>query len=171
MTPERLNEIDARAKAATPGLWESGDGWVFTLPVYEDDNRLSNVLGMPYANLDRAEVERERAQRNADFIAAARTDVPDLVSVARSAQNWAVHYHQELEHEREVWKGERESLVAELAKVRDQRDRAMDAIVRVQNVLAVDAAAHPEHDHVCPDAIRRALVLDGSEPADGGTEK
>ena len=69
MTDINLNELRGIAEAATPGEWEAGDIWVFTDPVYPDDNRLSDVLGMKYADEDRARIERERGLRNATHIA------------------------------------------------------------------------------------------------------
>ena len=67
-------EADQRViEEATEGPWEKGDGWVYTKPVYDDDTRLSNVLGMRYADRDRERQEADRAQRNVNFIAASRT--------------------------------------------------------------------------------------------------
>lgn len=66
-----LGKLEELAKAATPGPWEAGQGWVFTDPIYPDDRRLSDVLGMTFADLERAASETERGQANAEFIAAA----------------------------------------------------------------------------------------------------
>ena len=77
---DRLAAIRARAEAATPGPWEAGDVWVYTPPIYPDDRRLSDVLGMKFADEDRAEAEHKRGLINAEFIAAARSDVPALVA-------------------------------------------------------------------------------------------
>lgn len=65
-----LDELERLANAATPGPWEAGDAWVFTDPIYADDRRLSNVLGMTFADEERASAEHERGLRNAEFIAA-----------------------------------------------------------------------------------------------------
>lgn len=78
-----LDAIERRLDAATPGPWHEGDGWVYTLPVYEDDDRLSDVLGMDFVDDDRAAAEHDRASRNAQFIAHARTDVADLLAEVR----------------------------------------------------------------------------------------
>src|SRR5690625_3239089 len=66
-----LARLAQAAQELTPGEWVAGDGWVYTLPVHDDDNRLASVLGMKYADRDRANAEHDRAQRNAEFIAAA----------------------------------------------------------------------------------------------------
>jgi hypothetical protein len=83
MDDKQLNEIEARANAATSGPWFEGDVWVFTDPIYEDDNRLSNVLGMSYTDPERAGAEHQRGLRNARFIAHAREDVPALLAEVR----------------------------------------------------------------------------------------
>jgi len=74
---ERIKELHA---ASTQLEWEAGDVWVYTLPVYPDDRRLSNVLGMKFEDEDRADSERARGLANAEFIAAARSDIPRLVA-------------------------------------------------------------------------------------------
>ena len=79
--PLDLDAIRARAEAATPGPWEAGIQWVYSDgQIYADDNRVPDVLGMEFADPDRAEDEARRGQRNAEFIAAARTDVPTLLA-------------------------------------------------------------------------------------------
>lgn len=105
--------IRARLEAATPAPWEVGDGWVYTLPVYEGDNRLSNVLGMKFADLDRQQQERARAQANAEFIAHARTDVERLLTALDEARaeverlhfdlDREAHARQTAERERDAW--------------------------------------------------------------------
>lgn len=69
-----LDKLREKAEAATPGQWEAGDTWVYTEPIYPDDRRLSDVLGMMFADDDRAEAEHRRGLRNAEFIAAANPD-------------------------------------------------------------------------------------------------
>lgn len=70
------NEVRALLAAATPGPWEAGDCWVYTQPIYSDDPRLMNVLGMSYIDPDRAEEERLRGNVNAALIARA----PELLA-------------------------------------------------------------------------------------------
>lgn len=73
-TTDDYADLARHAEAAlelTPGEWEAGQGWVYTRPVYSDDNRLASVLGMKFADADRAAQEEERAQRNVSHIAAA----------------------------------------------------------------------------------------------------
>ena len=76
-----LNAIKARWAAATPGPWEAGDTWVYTMPVYPDDNRLSSVLGMKFEDPERREQEHARARANAEAIAHAPEDIAALIQV------------------------------------------------------------------------------------------
>ena len=76
-----LNAIKARWAAATPGPWEAGDTWVYTMPVYPDDNRLSSVLGMKFEDPERREHEHARAQANAEAIAHAPEDIAALLDL------------------------------------------------------------------------------------------
>lgn len=82
MTDLNLTELRKVAEAAaelTPGAWEVGDRWVFTLPVYDDDRRLSNIFGMNYADPGREDAEGERAQRNVEH--AATFDPPTVLAL------------------------------------------------------------------------------------------
>jgi hypothetical protein len=69
-TSEQLDALQAAAESASPGPWEAGAQWVFTSPIYPDDRRLSDVLGMTFADTDRSAAEQARGQANAEFIAA-----------------------------------------------------------------------------------------------------
>ncbi len=73
--------VRARLNAATPGPWEAGDRWVYTTPIYDDDPRLMNVLGVVdhYAEHERVEAERKRGQANAELIAHAPADLAALL--------------------------------------------------------------------------------------------
>ncbi len=93
MTDEQLIEeaaleaLEELANVATPGPWEAGDVWVYTMPVYPDDSRLSDVLGMKFADEDRADAEHARGLANAAFIAAADpTVVLALIAELRRAR-------------------------------------------------------------------------------------
>lgn len=86
MNSDDLTAIRKRADAATPGPWEAGDVWVFTDPVYPDDKRLSNVLGMPFADDERNAREHQRGLTNAEFMAHAREDVPALLARLAAAE-------------------------------------------------------------------------------------
>ena len=71
----RLDEIEARANAATEGPWEADwrfTGWDISGNDYDDD-------GLP------ALIASDADGEDADFIAHARTDMPALVAVARYA--------------------------------------------------------------------------------------
>ena len=68
---DRLDEIEARADAATPGAWEAWDrGIGFEVHV--------NGEGL------NSEFRETFRQADAEFIAAARTDVPQLVAALRA---------------------------------------------------------------------------------------
>ena len=83
MTEERLAEIEARAKEATPGPWFYGSGpyldyGIFTkaYPSFGDE-----VLSNSGHSAGNASEEDGR------FIAAARIDVPDLVAEVRKLKS------------------------------------------------------------------------------------
>lgn len=75
----RLDEIEARANAATDGPWEA-DGLEGTI-TSKTDGQAINRQGL-YLVVDGITMW---AESDAEFIAAARTDVPALVAVARFA--------------------------------------------------------------------------------------
>ena len=73
ITPEELDEIEARASAATPGPWDYSvtDG-VFIEFTHADVMRLDQSLS-------------PQGEGNNTFVAAARTDIPRLVAALREA--------------------------------------------------------------------------------------
>ncbi|MES9587783.1 hypothetical protein ABWK57_02615 [Streptomyces sp. NPDC094045] len=76
MTPERLAEILARADAALPGPWCT-DAWeIYQGTEYEAGAEWIGETARGVAGA--ADLEQDRA--TAAFVAAARTDVPDLVA-------------------------------------------------------------------------------------------
>lgn len=76
MTTERLDEIEARADAATDGPWEAWDRGI-GFEVHVDGEGLNS------------EFRETFQQADAEFIAAARTDVPQLVTALRAVLNLA----------------------------------------------------------------------------------
>ena len=84
MTPDRLAEIEARANAATQGPWEwhpyMGSGATLAKPnhPFHEVNILKTTDDWPPVAPD------------AEFIAAARTDVPALVAALRAVLD--LHY-------------------------------------------------------------------------------
>lgn len=90
MTPERLAEIEARANAATQGPWEAatgalvGDDYDEATHVWyrlHSPDRMWQTIGKVLDNeLDQTTIE------DAEFIAEARTDVPDLLAEVRRLQ-------------------------------------------------------------------------------------
>ena len=101
MTPERLAEIETRCNATTPGPWEyeniddgmcmnadvvrtCGDGAVDDFPLdgpYEDKERIVAITLLQAPRF--ASIADNRWEENAQFIAHARTDVPDLIAEIR----------------------------------------------------------------------------------------
>ena len=106
MTPERLAEIEARAEAATEGPWEAWDrGIGFEVHVN--------------AECLNSEFRETFRQADAEFIAAARTDVPDLLAEVRRLQ-------------------------AAVERVRDRQGVPM-TLPELAAIRAIVAVAHPHH--------------------------
>jgi hypothetical protein len=81
MTPQELDEIEARARAATEGPWTS----VFNCRDCDEIHMSSLTNGQletPCGAVD----EKEATQKDREFIAHARTDVPKLVEEVRRLQ-------------------------------------------------------------------------------------
>lgn len=80
MDEETLREIEKRAKAATPGPWESHDtedgNWFVSMP---DDGKATK-LHLWFGDM---EIVEGQDLHNADFIARAREDVPALIAEVR----------------------------------------------------------------------------------------
>ena len=79
MSEERLQEIEARANAATKGPWIAEDGEIRTGVV------LHRVGAVPLYKHVAQDMEYGdcMSPEDADFMAHARTDVPDLISEVR----------------------------------------------------------------------------------------
>ena len=87
----RLNEIEARANAATEGPWEADwrfTGWDISGNDYDDD-------GLP------ALIASDADGEDADFIAHARTDVPDMAAALRAVLELHDCIEPSLEQERD----------------------------------------------------------------------
>ena len=79
MTPERLAEIEARAEAATEGPWHAwGRGIGFELHL-----GAAAKCGQIRCEDVNGEFRETFKRADAAFIAAARTDVPDLLAEVR----------------------------------------------------------------------------------------
>ena len=76
----RLNEIEARANAATPGPWEAGCNDRHVLYVTTENEEFCAEYGP-----ELYDSQGFFSDDDTEFIAHARTDVPALVSVARFA--------------------------------------------------------------------------------------
>lgn len=70
MTPARLADIEGREKAATPGPWE-----ILDYATYEDHDECCLEL--------QDDTIESSKHENAEFIATARTDIPDLLAEVR----------------------------------------------------------------------------------------
>ncbi|WP_406735388.1 hypothetical protein OG508_28260 [Streptomyces sp. NBC_01108] len=102
MTPDRLAGILARAAAATPGPW-CNDAW----EIYQGAEYVPGVSAW-LGETCRAVGYSEQDQANAAFVAAARTDVPELVAAVQL-------------------------LTAKVAGLEAQRDRRRGRLVALQN--------------------------------------
>jgi hypothetical protein len=80
LTLQQLDEIQARAQAATPGPWTT-DGWEIYQGAEEDSPNLLTWVG----ETCRAD-DYDGSRRDAEFIAHARTDVPALLDELKQAR-------------------------------------------------------------------------------------
>jgi hypothetical protein len=91
MTDEKLDEIEARANAASDGPWLIDDkDRELSCAVYADNETGTAILiaGDSYRH--------EQASDNCRFAGHARTDIPDLVSEIRQLRadlEWLARYH------------------------------------------------------------------------------
>lgn len=124
-TDEYLDEIKARTQAATPGPWES-------YGVLKDS--LHRSVAPEICNLDDGEyVENPNADADAKFIAAARSDVPNLECGCRNL------------------KGKVAALEADLAAARAERDAAREALEKLSNrvdLFVKGARTYTQH-YIC----------------------
>ena len=77
MTNEELKDIEARASAATPGPWKRRGSLSLDSCV---ESEAFDHRDVPAVTID---IDGERAREDADFIAAARSDVPALCAAQR----------------------------------------------------------------------------------------
>ena len=73
MTPQRLAEIEARAKAATEGPWHCWNGW----PV---EPQACERIGPKIAGGVKGNPDIFGQKEDFEFIAHARQDIPDLLA-------------------------------------------------------------------------------------------
>jgi hypothetical protein len=85
ISPERLDEIEARAKAAQEGPWNTEPGTYGTRITYLSRNYdyPREVQTAYLGTRDKLADSYNFWNRDAEFVAAARTDVPDLVAECR----------------------------------------------------------------------------------------
>ena len=89
---EELNEIQARAAAATPGPWECGRKYSDAHVVFEASAMVDSIgIARPLGDgrvftAQIASIPRESFTSDAVFIAASRSDVPRLVEAVRVLQ-------------------------------------------------------------------------------------
>lgn len=78
LTDERLNEIEARTAAATPGPWKP------KYPVGDDFRAVRIFADTTYlASVCNSDMDEDEIKANAELIAHARKDIPDLVAEVR----------------------------------------------------------------------------------------
>lgn len=91
MTEAALSEIEARAKAATPGPWQAIRSVAVVFDSYgiEQDEQIfgDDATAIIYANLT-GQVEKN----DAEFIAAARSDIPALLNEIATLRRAVYHY-------------------------------------------------------------------------------
>lgn len=131
MTPEELDAIEARAKAATAGPWTyEGSGCIHTRATEhydpEDEAYVLEVLRGPD--------DPSRHTANGRFVAAARTDVPALVAEVRSRRSEILCLDASVMDLR----AERDALRAEVERLRAVTDAAKSLAAQIK---------HAEH---CP---------------------
>jgi hypothetical protein len=101
MTPEEMNDIEARCNAATPGPWEPGQGWLLkdgrSAPVnWPSWGAVGGTVALTglaakqehlgvttHEAVHSPHVGANDSAADAAFIAAARTDVPALIAEVR----------------------------------------------------------------------------------------
>lgn len=152
LTPKRLAEIEARATAASAGPWEAIYDKDIGADIGADIVRWRSaptglcgvVAELAWQGATDAQTGETHTRATASFIAAARTDVPDLVAeVRRLAERLAA-----TERERDEARAEVQRLREALATVREERDSALRTCrdqerARVQLRAILDAVGAP----------------------------
>ena len=115
MTPERLAEIEARVEDATEGPWHAWDRGIG----YELHLGAAAKCGQIRCEDVNGEFRETFKRADAAFIAAARTDVPDLLAEVRRLQ-------------------------AAVERVRDRQGVPM-TLPELAAIRAIVAVAHPHH--------------------------
>jgi hypothetical protein len=138
LSEEQLSAIEARADAASPGPWTSHDT--------DDGDWIVEIGGDPEASVQPwwfgdMESNSGRDIRNADFVAAARTDVPALCAALRAA--WA----------------EGAGAAATARDLLEQNERLRAALIEVSGCSSFARCPH------CWDAARAALGRGAGEGA------
>lgn len=91
MTDEELAAIEARVNAATKGPWSASidnfDPDHSKLEAVVDNEQVDILFTMETGYEDSLEAHKSQAYKDAQFIAAARTDVPRLLAAVRKLRN------------------------------------------------------------------------------------
>ena len=150
MDEERLNELEKLANEATPGpwKWEALDGTMLALYSGDPENSILDC--------ERCEtcVKRDRLcgwpdKANADFIAEARTAVPELITALRKARERADYWEMQ-------WKSatDRTKEYAELYNARlEHTEQAEAEVTKLRELLASCEFAQSPYTEsylVCP---------------------
>lgn len=180
MTPEQFNEIEARAKKATPGPWTSD-----VLALVDTVHRLRAALAREdHLRFQVEELLDQVVDTPGDYVDDVRTVVERLQQAELAAQlhKDAIERAKELHREHRLYTdcGHQHSKGDPGVQSVDWvglvcEDGYIGSICRAccagdgDGQTEICAADHSRQCWPCPTAV--ALVLDGSEPADGGTEK
>ena len=136
MSPERLAEIRARVDAATPGPWHlDDDGAEIKTP---DHGTIADIW------------EPTQESRNGEFIAGARTDVPDLLAENDRLTTELAKYvgHEPtIAEEMQYLSAENDRLTARVAELeRPEIERKRNEIRASYSELAASAEEQGDHE-------------------------
>lgn len=125
ITPARLDEIEARWKKATEGPWhvdEIVDEWGDTEGTVEVLSR--GIRSKSAGGLNTGDESELFSPEDADFIAYAHDDVPDLVARVRELER-------ERDEARDKWRSDYDRLTAQVLELGRERDIALAEVGRL----------------------------------------
>ncbi len=138
MDEQRLREVEERAAKATPGPWRVGSfGQIYCSDPEIGGYYVATVY--PLLTPDALKEDREATSANEQFIAEARTDVPDLVAALQEAWGYNKLMEKEIEFLRsqDLQRLPVAKLNREIATVLGTTDpvEAVEKIKRMQEML------------------------------------
>ncbi|MDR0477675.1 MAG: hypothetical protein LBH14_07055 [Desulfobulbaceae bacterium] len=84
MTKQDIDALRALCAAATPGPWRAHSGIDYTVVMAPDDDTTDTAFVRVYSH--ETEEDAEKAHGNAEFIAAARYNLPRLLAALEAAE-------------------------------------------------------------------------------------